>query len=146
MIERSVRTVLFRLNKTRHQMEPHNRLTNLQFELQFQHGILHQSVFTHEAHLRLAYIHIAKYGLLKAIEHAVDQISKYVTAIGQPEKYDRVVTIAAVKTVHLFMGKSISDNFYDFILEFPELKHNFKELTGFYHAITTIFPSHSLVF
>lgn len=127
-------------------MEPHNRLTNLQFELQLQHGILHQSVFTHEAHLRLAYIHIAKYGLLKAIEHICDQISKYLTTIGQPEKYDQVATIVAVKTVHLFMQKSLSDNFYDFIGEFPELKHNFKELTGFYHVINTIFPSHSLVF
>lgn len=146
MIERSVRAAQFQLNQITQEMEPHNRLSNQQFELQFKHGILHQSVFTHEAHLRLAYIHIAKYGLIKALEHAVEQISNYVKTVGQKKKYDNVTTTTAVKTVHHYMQKSKSDNFFDFIREFPELKHNFKELLGFYHAIDTFFPSHTTVY
>lgn len=115
-------------------MEKHNRLTNLDFELQFKTCIMHPSVFTHEAHLRLAYIHIAKYGMPEAVRNLPHQILKYATSLGDKEKFNATVTVAAIKAVYHFMLKAKSDNFYDFIREFPELKFNFKELLGFHYA------------
>lgn len=109
-------------------MEAHNRLTSHNFERQFETCIMHPHVFTHEAHLRLAYIHIAKYGLSTAIRNVPAQIKRYATSLGDAQKFNLTVSIAAVHAVAHFMQKSVADNFYDFIREFPRLKTHFKQL------------------
>ncbi len=44
-------------------MEEHFYLTDIQFERQFANCSLNPELFSHEAHLRLAWLHISKYGL-----------------------------------------------------------------------------------
>ena len=56
------------------------------------------------------------------------QINRFATHHGEADKFNTTVTIAAVKVVYHFMQKSSSDNFTDFIQEFPRLITNFKEL------------------
>jgi hypothetical protein len=42
--------------------ELHFSLTDIEFENQFENGTLKPELFSHEAHVRLAWIHIKKYG------------------------------------------------------------------------------------
>ena len=121
-------------------MENHHELTDLEFEAAFSSCILDPTIFTHEAHLRLAWIHITRHGIDTAIEHVCSQLTAYVAHLGASEKYNKTVTIAAVRAVYHFMLKSTAESFPAFIHENPRLKNNFKELLG-YHYTTDIFNS-----
>lgn len=116
-------------------MEDHFHLTDIEFEKQFENCELNPSSFSHEAHLRLAWIHISKYGIEKAIQNVQLQLQDFVEFVGAKDKYNKTLTIAAIKAVFHFTVKSESDNFKDFIREFPRLKYNFKELMDFHYGI-----------
>lgn len=115
-------------------MKTHWDLTNQEFETQFQDATLEPELFTHEAHLRLAWIQLRHSGQEKAIDQVCRQLITYVTALGARDKYHVTVTVAAVKAVQHFMNKSQADKFRDFIMEFPRLKHNFKELLSMHYS------------
>ena len=115
-------------------MEKHHQLTDPEFEKQFMHGLLHPDYFSHQAHLRLAWIHIDRYGIDVAIENITFQIKNYTQILGAENKYNETVTIASIRAVYHFWLKSESDTFKEFIEEFPRLQYNFKELLGFHYA------------
>ena len=121
-------------------MENHFDLNDLEFEQQFASGVLAPKLFSHEAHLRLAWIHVTKYGIDKAIENIRIQLQNFVAVIGAADKYNETVTIAAIRAVYHFMRKSKTHNFEDFIVENHRLKFQFKELLSF-HYRTNIFLS-----
>ena len=123
-------------------MESHYALSDSQFEEEFARCTLDPDLFTHEAHLRLAWVHITKYGIDKAISNIVAQLVNYTIAIGEQTIYNETVTIAAVKIVFHFMLKSRADNFEEFIGDNSRLQHNFKDLIGS-HYRTDIFSSES---
>lgn len=115
-------------------MEKHFELSDAEFERQFASCQLNPSIFSHEAHLRLAWIHIDKYGIEQAKENIQKQLQDFVAHVGAMGKYHKTLTIVAVEGVNHFMKKSKSDNFKDFIIEFPQLKNNFKELIGSHYS------------
>lgn len=114
-------------------MEKHFELTDLEFEKKFKNRTLNREIFSHEAHLRLAWIHITKYGEEAAIQNICSQLITFVEFVGARDKYNQTLTIAAIKTVCHFIKKSRSDTFQDFISEFPRLKYNFKDLMNFHY-------------
>ena len=103
-------------------MEAHYGLTDTEFEQQFKDCTLPSSVFTHEAHLRLAWTYIHHYGIDKAIEQICHQLQKYVERLGAKDKYNETVTIAGTRAVYHFMLHSKTNNFKDFINENSRLK------------------------
>ncbi len=109
-------------------MKTHYQFSDTEFEMQFADASLPPHLFTHEAHLRLAWIHINSYEQTVAIEQISSQILKFATRHGDPNKFDATVTVAAIKIVHHFIQKSKTIYFKDFIKEFPGLKYNFKEI------------------
>lgn len=113
----------------------HYILTDRQFEVHFENCILNPKFFNHEAHLRLAWIHVRKYGVDQAVENLCRQIDRFDKVFGTGRKFNKTVTIAAVRAVHHFMKKSESDTFQDFILEFPELKNDFKRLIKTHYSV-----------
>lgn len=115
-------------------MEKHFKLTDIAFENQFTSCKLHPSYFSHEAHLRLAWIYINKYGIKRAEKNILSQLQKFVVFVGAKEKYNTTLTLAAIKAVYHFMCKSESTNFKDFITEFPRLKYNFKALMACHYG------------
>ncbi len=121
-------------------MQAHYQLTDAQFELQFATGTLHDIPFTHEAHLRLAWIHLHKYGEERAIEQVCNQLKRYVKVAGAEDKYHHTLTVAAIKTVHHFMQKATSTTFKGLVEEFPRLNNNFKELLNSHYGFN-IFAS-----
>ena len=116
-------------------MEKHFELTDREFELQFQEAKLDPSIFSHEAHLRLAYIHIYKYGIGQAVKNVNNQLLNYVHSLGAEYKYNMTLTTAAVKAVGHFMQRSQTIGFKDFIREFPKLKYNFRDLMSSHYKI-----------
>lgn len=115
-------------------MEAHFKLSHSEFEKQFVNCELPPAIFTHEAHLRLAWLNITKYGLEKAETIIQCQLKKYVEYAGEKDKYNTTLTVAAIKAVYHFMLKSNSSSFYNFITQFPRLKTNFKELMACHYG------------
>jgi hypothetical protein len=122
--------------------EGHFNLSDSEFERQVANGTLNPSLFNHESRLRLAWLHIHHYGIEKAIENLSGQLLSYASILGIDYKYNKTMTRVALQTVYHFKRQSRSKNFADFILEFPELKFNFKELTGLHYANDTFNSIH----
>ena len=101
---------------------------------------LDPKLFSHEAHLRLAWLQIRKNGIERAILEIGRILPQYVASLGVKDKYNLTITIAAIKAVDHFMKRSATSNFKDFIQENPRLKYNFRELLG-YHYSENIFTS-----
>lgn len=115
-------------------MESHYSLSDREFEIQFKNTSLDPKLFTHEAHLRLAWIHVNRYGVGQAAENISHQIARFDRKFGDGTKFNKTVTIAAVKAVAHFINKSRAGNFKDFIREFPRLKSNFKDLISQHYS------------
>ncbi|MEL6824148.1 MAG: hypothetical protein AAFP70_20510 [Calditrichota bacterium] len=116
-------------------MSNHFNLSDAEFIQQFSDLTLNPSLFTHEAHLRLAWIHLKLFGEEAAITTICEEIRCFATHHGAPDKYNETVTVAAIKAVYHFRQKSKSDTFAEFITEFPRLKNNFKELMAFHYKM-----------
>ncbi len=128
------RQLLIKKRKEMKAIENHSELSDYTFEQAFLHSELPPSIFNHEAHLRLAWIHIRKYGLEQAEQNIHDQLLTFVKAIGATGKYNKTLTIVAVRAVHHFMQKSTADGFESFMLEFPQLKSGFKDLINSHYT------------
>ena len=115
-------------------MEKHFELSDSDFENNFINCELNPSDFTHEAHLRLAWISIKKYGIKQAEKNIQSGLQNFVELVGAKDKYNVTLTLAAIKAVYHFMLKSKSDNFKNFITEFPRLKNNFKDLMSCHYG------------
>ena len=109
-------------------MEKHRQLSDLEFEEQFANCTMDPQLFSHEAHIRLAWIHVRKYGVEGACDNVCQQIQKYDQVFDEGIKFNQTVTIACVRAVHQFIQKSKLDNFDQFILKYPKLKTNLKDL------------------
>lgn len=115
-------------------MERHLALNDTDFQQQFEMKTLDPKLFSHEAHLRLAWIYIGKYGVDKAIEKLCITIKMYAESQGAFNKFNKTLTIAAVKAVNHFLQKSKSTSFKNFIVEFPRLKYSFKDLISTHYG------------
>jgi len=116
-------------------MKTHWDLDDQKFIQVFESNQLTEELFNHEAHLRLAWIYIRSYGVNLAIERTQSQLKSYVKFLGAEDIYNTTLTIAGVKVVNHFMLKAQSNNFSDFLLEFPRLKSNFKELIESHYSV-----------
>ncbi|MCB9334478.1 MAG: hypothetical protein H6574_25815 [Lewinellaceae bacterium] len=115
-------------------MEKHHTLTDTEFERQFANCTLDPALFSHEAHLRLAWIHISKYGVDKAIKNVCDQIQVFATANGADGKYHVTLTVAAVRAVYHCVEINIH-GFCRIYCGFPRLKFQFKELLDCHYSM-----------
>ena len=109
-------------------MKSHYQLSDHQLAAEFSKATLDPALFNHEAHLRLAWIHIKTSGVEMAVKDISKQLKQYTEVLGFQEKYHETVTVAAILAVNHFMSKSTSDCFKGFIDQFPRLKTNFKDL------------------
>ena len=115
-------------------MASHFDLSDTEFLQQFIGCEFKPADFSHEAHLRLAWINISQYGIEKAETNIQNQLQNFVESVGAKNKYNKTLTVAAIKAVYHFMQKSKSDNFKDFIAEFPRLKSHFKALMDSHYS------------
>ena len=124
-------------------MEKHYRLTDTEFEKNFKNCDFDVTMFSHEAHLRLAWIHIDSYGLKTAEENVVEQLKNYTKFVGAEDKFNLTLTLAAVKAVYHFYLKYRGSNFTDFIENSPELKRDFKSLMSSHYSFDIFKSQHA---
>lgn len=95
---------------------------------QFKKGIFPPEEFNHEKHLQIAYLYLKEHELEKAIHDFCQDLKNYVKQVGAEDKYREDLTIISLNIIHQRIQKSHTNNFNDFLMEFPELKTNFKLL------------------
>ena len=125
--------------------EKHFKLSDTEFEEQFRSCSLNPDIFSHEAHLRLAWIHINKYGIEQAEKNIPSQLQNYVASIGANNKFNTTLTVAAVKVVYHFALKSKPKSFEQFISEFPRLTSNFRELLDTHYGFDIFYSKNGRV-
>jgi len=86
-------------------MEKHFNLSDIEFKKQFLKCELSPADFTHEAHLRLAWLFIDKYGIRNAENKIQSSLKKFVEFSRAKDKYNVTLTVAATKAVHHFKSK-----------------------------------------
>jgi len=116
-------------------METHFDFSDSDFLAHFNTCELDPTLFSHEAHLRLAYLNIKKHGPTEAEQVIQEQLKRYVAHQGAQDKYNTTLTLAACKAVQHFMAKATAADFTGFITEFPRLKHNFKDLMSAHYSM-----------
>jgi len=109
-------------------VQAHFRLDDDTFERQFDTAVLPDELFTHEAHLRLAWIQLERNTPTKAAAKVCTQIQNYASSLGQAGKFHKTLTTASVYVVAHFKEKSKCTSFKDVLTEFPQLNSRFKEL------------------
>lgn len=115
-------------------MESHLSLSDHKFIGKLKTATLPSSLFSHEAHLRLAWLNIKRFGIKEGTVETCLLIKAYVIALGVENKFNKTLTVAATKAVYHFMRKSELDRFEDFIDTFKRLKFNFKELMAVHYS------------
>lgn len=118
--------------------EKHQLLTDQQFEEKFKACKLPPVVMTHEAHLRLAYIHLKKYGLKKTVKTLTEQISRFYLDLGDASKFNKTITVASIKLLNQCIKKAKTSDFRSFVNEYPKLKENFLSLIKKHYTIDIV--------
>src|SRR4051812_33613333 len=106
------------MNLISYKMNSHLQLSDPEFKNQFEKCTLDPELFVHEAHLRLAWIHVRKYGLEQAEKNLCKQIAKFDRTFGDGTKFNLTVTVASVKVIGHFKQKTLADTFSEFLAEF----------------------------
>lgn len=106
----------------------HLDYSNDQFLLGFSSGNFPPLLFSHEAHLRLAFLLIQKYGARTAADELCHLIRRFDQQHGDGTKFNVTVTVASCKVVFHFMQKASQANFSSLLEEFPQLKTDFLRL------------------
>ncbi|MCK0131001.1 DNA-binding protein [Flavobacteriaceae bacterium F08102] len=108
--------------------EKHLLLTDHELVSNIKNCELSPVLFTHEAHLRLAYIHLTNYDKATAIESLCSQLAQFDRQCGSGTKFDKKLTEISVEIVDEFIKKNKPKDFRSLICSCPVLKHDFKSL------------------
>ena len=90
-------------------------------------------LFSHEAHLRLAFIHIRKYGVVQAARNMQNQIKGLAIKYGAT-KYHDTITVAAVHAVHHFHQEDPELDFSELISKHSVLMTDFRGLLNSHYS------------
>jgi len=115
-------------------IEKHHSLSDEQFKTQFDACTLDPELFSHEAHIRLAWLHLMECNISEAIINIKRQLKAFVKHVGAEDKYHETLTIASLKIVNHFVEQSETTTFPSFINEFPRLLTHFKELVEAHYS------------
>ena len=86
---------------------------------------LHPAIFTHEAHLMVAYILIKSYSLNQAKSKMNYLLQYYTKFLGAENKFDQVLTERSIEVMSKMINVSKTTDFQNFILENSILKNDF---------------------
>ena len=113
----------------------HLQLSDVRFGEAFRTCTLDPVLFTHEAHLRLAWIYIRQYGLEEGMDKIRRHLQHFVAMVDEEDKYHETLTVAAIHIVHHFMQRYPVPYFEAFMQVAPVLQQDFRGLVArHYHA------------
>ena len=103
---------------TQHQLSREDR----DFRVAFEACGVDASQFSHEAHVRLAYVYLAENGVDAAVQMMRESLLRFIGHHGiAPAKFHETLTRAWMLAVRHFMNKAPSLSASDFIARHPEL-------------------------
>ena len=114
-----------------------NQVKNLSdeaLEQMLENCSIEPSSLNHQAHLRLAWVYILKYGVDTAVRKLCKQILDFDKTSGTGRIFHKTLTSASLHIVHQYMLRAKSNDITSFLLEFPELSDDFKALLGQYYS------------
>ena len=109
------------------------------FERAFGAGTFPPVAFTHEAHLRLAWLLLKQYGRDRAVEQVCEQIRAFTIRNGAAGKYHHTLTRAAARLVWDCMQASQAPDFEALLKAYPSLTANFREMLMVHYSETRLF-------
>lgn len=100
----------------------------------FRSGSLPLSSFTHEAHLRLGWLHLTREPLEAAVENVAQEIQHFVRVYGKEDKYHHTLTVAALHILASRIRSSEIRSFRSFMDRNPDLLTDLKALVGQHYS------------
>lgn len=107
---------------------------------------LEPSLFTHRAHLRLAFIHLKLNDLDQASDLTCSAIRNFDRKFGDGSKYHHTLTMASVRVVDHFIKKCPNCDFDTLLSKYPGLLQNFRDLIDQHYSKTVWNNSHAKEF
>ncbi|GLU45060.1 hypothetical protein [Allomuricauda sp. NBRC 101325] len=117
-----------RPNLETHRPNHHLEVSDEQFINDMEQGGFPPNLFSHEAHIRLAWLYLNQFDEKLAIKKTCQTIQNFDKLNGNGTKYHLTLTVASVKVVQYFMKKSKATTFIEFINENPRLNDSFTSL------------------
>lgn len=109
---------------------------DVDFRAAFEAGVVSPSDFSHEAHVRLAYVYVVENGVDGAAEKMRKALLNFLKHNNIPQsKFHETITRAWVLAVRHFMSRSVSESAGDFIAQNRELLDTKIMLTHYSAAV-----------
>ena len=115
-------------------MEDHTHFSDEAFVAAFRDGTLPLAAFSHQAHLRLAWLYLRQHGAAEAEALIQRDLQAFVARAGLSDKYHATLTVAAVRIVDHFQRQVPEADFADFLHHFPQFVMNFRGLLGRHYS------------
>lgn len=111
----------------------HYDFSDEEYMIRFKAMTFPPRLFSHEAHLRLAFLHIQQYGVTQAARNMQDQIKGLALKFGAT-KYHDTITVAAVNAVNHFHQLDPELAFPALIAKHTVLMSDFKALLNSHYS------------
>jgi hypothetical protein len=92
------------------------------------------NLFTHKAHLRLAWAYLQNNPVPDAVNHVCKNLFRYVIHLGAADKYHTTLTVASVNLIAHFQRKKTANTFEEFVAKYPQLLTSFKQILETYYS------------
>ncbi len=124
-------------------MRGHLSLSDDEFVDQFENLTLRPALFSHEAHLRLAFVYLRNFSIIEAIDKIRNGILSFDRKHGDGSKYHETLTVAAVHVINHFRQKQEIHDFSSLLKAYPRLKKDFKQLLLTHYSEKRLFAKDS---
>ena len=106
----------------------------------FEDGTLAPNEFTHEAHIRMAWLYLRAYGWDEGITHIRDGIQQFAKRVGASTKYHETITVFWARIVlHMIHEQPMIERFEEFMAHFPQVLDS-RLISGYYSAELLVTP------
>jgi len=95
---------------------------------------LNPKLFKHETHIRVSWTLLKDNALPVALDRICSIRLAYTSHLGAEEKFHKTLTAARAYAVFHFKRRSKSTKLKSFLLEYPQLKYEFKELISSHYS------------
>jgi len=88
----------------------------------FEDGTLAPNQFTHEAHIRMAWLYLRAYGWDEGVTHIRDGIQQFAKRVGASTKYHETITVFWARIVlQQIREQPTIERFEEFMVHFPHV-------------------------
>ncbi|MGA0557495.1 hypothetical protein ACO2Q8_12635 [Larkinella sp. VNQ87] len=113
----------------------HRSLCDETFLLEFESTTLDKHLFTHEAHIRLAWLQFRQASdFQQGLDRITTLLRLYAIAQGAPEKYHQTITVAFCRIIYHRMQESAETGWLDFLSANEDLADSRELLSRYYSA------------